>query len=206
MDDTAARGYCHAAWYKAGSPSGVDVEDLIQEYLLAHLQGLDPGHRVAEYLCQCVKQSSMTEHGQKMGFVIAAERDEGETDEEHDDFVQLENEILAEHHAERIARLHAMIDRLSKTHPDYARALTILTETSGDVPDRVIAEQMAISQRQAKHLRLHGMELLYQVAHPEQVELVMFGEVDDVALLTKTYVRKKTRYIEWMTDAILGIG
>jgi len=57
--------------------------------------------------------------------------------------------------------------------------------------------------RQAKHLRLHGMELLYGIAHPKSVKLPMFDLEDQVSELTKVYVRKP-RYVQWMTDAILG--
>lgn len=45
MDYQKANDYCHAAWFGAGSPPGVDVEDLIQEYLLAELEGLQPDKR-----------------------------------------------------------------------------------------------------------------------------------------------------------------
>ena len=50
---------------------------------------------------------------------------------------------------------------------------------------------------------LHGMELLYGIAHPKSVKLPMFDLEDQVSELTKVYVRKP-RYVQWMTDAILG--
>ena len=204
MDYQKANDYCHAAWFGAGSPPGVDVEDLIQEYLLAELEGLQPDKRVAEFLLHNIKQCSVTENGQRMTFVLADDgREQGESDEEHDEYMQLENEIHEEHQAERKEQLYATIQKLAKTHADYARALTILATTDALVPDEAIAEQMGITQRQAKHLRLHGMELLYGIAHPKSVKLPMFDLEDQVSELTKVYVRKP-RYVQWMTDAILG--
>jgi hypothetical protein len=72
--------------------------------------------------------------GQKMGFVLASENDNGLTDEEQDEYLQLEREIGEEHQAERFASLYGLIDRLAKTHHQYAHALRIAAATY-DLPD-----------------------------------------------------------------------
>lgn len=204
MDDRA-KGYCHAAWYKAGSPSGVDIDDLSQEYLLAELQGIDAASRVAEYLCECVKQSAITENGQKMHFVVATDdRDEGESDEEYNEYLVIEREIFTEHQAERIDLLHTYIGKLARTHPEHARALMILARLRNDeLPDVEIALRMNVSERQAKYLRFDGMEQLYRLVHPEVVELPLFGETDEKPVISHPY-QPRAKRVEWMTDVILG--
>jgi hypothetical protein len=204
MDAQRAKHYCHAAWLKIGSPTEVDVDDLIQEFLLAELEGLEPTTGVSDYLSQTLQHSKLTENGQKMGFVLASESDIGLTDAEQDEYLQLEREIGEEHQAERFASLYGLIDRLAKTHHQYAGALLIAASLGADaVPDVAIAAAMNVSQRQAKHLRLHGLTLLWNLAHPKAVKLPLFELEDEVATLTVPY-EKRVKYIGVMADVILG--
>lgn len=204
MDDQRAIHYCHAAWIKIGSPTEVDVDDLIQEFRLAVLEGHEPTAKVAEYLSQSLQLSKLTENGQKMGFVLASEVDAGMTDEEQDDYLQIEREISEEHQAKRFAALHGLIDKLERTHHQYAEALRIACcLNASDVPDVEISLLLGVSQRQAKHLRLHGMDLLWKLAYPKKVRLPLFDCEDEQPELTEAYV-KHVKYVEVMTDAILG--
>lgn len=187
MDDQAAKDYCHSAWYKAGCPPCVEVDDLIQEYLLATLEGNDPAETVARYLSDNVRQSLVTENGQKMGFVLAGERDELESDEEVDDYNQLEREIREEFHQLRSLSLQEAIDKLEKTHPEYAKAMRLIVSLPAGTQLTPEIAKMLGDAGQARHLRTHGIEQLFKIVHPKKVPLELFGLVDEVPDLTKWY-------------------
>ena len=191
MDVDDATRYCRQALINLGEPPDVDIEDLIQEYCLAKLEGNDPCDRIRHMLKAHMKESQHVEREQRMDYMPDDERDVEMTDEEHDEYLTIEREIADEHRAERIVALEDALKELEKTHP---HAIPIFREIlKGTSTDREIAVKIKYDYFQVRSLRRLGIRIMRDMGCPEEVILPLFGLKDQIVRKPKAYELKRSK-------------
>ena len=202
MDEQTARAkaYCESQLRKRDNPTAVDIDDLVQEYLLAELEGNDPRNAVGRVLRRSAKDARMVESNPRMGFAVDAEIDLDASDEEQAEYIAVEEEIHVEVKAEQVATLHKLLTQLL---PQEAEALRLVMDGQDD---EAISENLSVTVKQARYLREAGVKRLQEVANPDEVDLALFpGLVDQRVKPRETYKRTPgPRHKPQVTDAILG--
>jgi len=191
MDD--AKTFCRNELRKRGNPPQMELDDILQEWSLAELQGLNPRAAVAKVLQRSVKEGRVTETSDKMHLWPDQERD-GISDEELGQFLEIELEIELEQQAILWEKAARALEELPGLVPDELPAIRMhFGLDCQPMSIGEIAVALHKTEQQAEYLVSRGVEHLRLLVTSKKVTLPLFvGESDEVRVKIETYRRKET--------------
>lgn len=177
MDDASIRRICEAKLRKRGNPPNLDIDDLMQEFRLAEVEGVDPLTRIASLARNAVRDRKRCEVLSKMELHPGKATDIDETDAQAAEYSELEQEISEEVKAEMWGRASKALERLGVKCPQEAEAIRMHMGIDCQPKDNVaIAEHFGVTNDQAFELVRRGIERLQKMCKGFKVYLPLLGE------------------------------
>jgi len=194
MDD--AKTFCRNELRKRGNPPQMELDDILQEWSLAELQGLNPRAAVAKVLRRSVKEGKNAVSNDKMHLYPEEER-EVMSEEEWGNYLDTEREIAQETLEQMMPDAWKAGEALEKENADDWIAFKLHHGLEGKERNvKSIARIMKKTEVEVEYLLAKAKERLWQLGHPEPREMPLFGETDMVVVAREVYRRKGTGHFK----------
>lgn len=199
MDVTHAETFCKSELKRRFNPPNILLEDLVQEYVLAELEGIDPKAHVSKTLKRSLKESRKTDSSSKMQLHADRFAEAGETDADAAEYEAIEAEIMAEQQANLWHEIEAATAKLATMNEHYVAeeiaAMRLFFGFDGkSLEYRQIAGRMNCTEPQAENLVKLALEKIKAIVSPTETEHPLFGIKDAVYSLRRAYRRSKGHF------------
>lgn len=204
MDDSVARQFCRNELRRRGNPPEIDLEDLVQDYLLAELEGKKPKECVVATLRESCRHSRKVDSCAKMHLHPAKTYEVGESDEARDTFEEIERDITEEVRLGYWAKVESALRQL----PDYVPAeLDAIRWRYGldcqPMQLKAISRELRASVPRVKNLIKEGLQRIRSLAIGREVYLALFDVMDEVHDVKEAYKRGKGRFQRQEDESVI---
>lgn len=197
MDDPVA--FCKEALRERGDPPYIELDDVVQEWWMAQLEGNDPKAVITSYIKKAMRENKRSRQSDKMHLWpdvrLGEEKSQGtDSDEEWADYLDFEREIEAEKLKELWDKCEKGIDRLDKQEGMQQIEAIRMRMGIGCKPMKLreIAKELRVDLRQAKHLVDQGLERLNKAANPKKVRMPLYPDEEENEIVEHVKVYKTT--------------
>ena len=183
MDEAIA--YCTAKLSRRGNPPDVELNDLVQEYVLTGLEGgqkEDIQRWVSRTIMGHIRLARRQKPNEKMQLrPDDTHQEPAQNDEEYGNYIDTEREIEEGQCAELWAQLEKIVHRLNDYDPNELLAIRWHFGLSGEVRSlEWIASKLGKTEAQAEFLVRRGLERLRAIAVGKEIDLALFPGLKDV--------------------------